>query len=294
MASPSGPRSGKHAAALGITNLRNWTLNRINALETRYHSATRGGPARQDGVNDWNGTVESFGGFPDFFPGDYITGLSLFEGPDDSVYGHTGVTWTGNAIVDYITINWNFQPNQSLNWSAGFSAHGAIVDGTGVVDDVSDDCPDRICDLHIDHLDPCIPEVAYTEWLNVESAILTIRAANVPYVNSTTACETFRRSGNIDFTFDITDQEDYTIVDLLADLSLRAYITASAYWELNYAKLQNFSNIRADRETGAIKNKTNNFVMNGFLCCTPGSGASTIGSIIDPDGVTQWPIAIAE
>lgn len=289
MAAPSGPRSGKHGAVNGVPVTRNWTLNILNALERRYHSASRGGPDVDLGIEDWNGILEGFGGFPPFFPGD-IVALILFTGPSTGVLGATGDTYTGFAIIDSLTVNWNWQPNNSLNWSASFSADGCLTEVEGEELDVSAVCLDRMCSVlpFIDD-DICGSPGSYAEWANVESATLTITSANQMVVNSSTDCCTFRIPGNIDWTLDIVDQEEYIIPVYTIPYGFRMYINGTQYWQLSWGQLMNISNLRVDIETGALVTKTNNFVMNGRLCC--GSAAATLGSIIDPAGATQWPIA---
>jgi len=295
MTAPSGPRSGKHGVVNGICFVRNWTLNVLNAVETRYHSASRGGPERYTGIEDWNATFEGFGGDPGIFPGDIID-LKLFAGPSSSTWGDPGQTWYGSAIVDSLSVIWNFQPNQSLQWAASVSANGCI---TQTDDEYYDTtcltCPTQMCSLAIKYMDDCGTGTAYADWNYIESATLTFTAANVAYINSTSACCTNRRPGNIDWSLDIVDQEDYPVMATSDTWAFRLYTSAAAYWELTWGILQNISNIRVDIESGAIKTKTNNIVMSGRTCCTGvGTGAGAdIGAIKDPGGTTVWPIALA-
>jgi hypothetical protein len=298
MPTPSGPRSGKHGYAYtinGIKHMKNWSLNWNQALETRYHSESRGGPERFYGVEDWSGTIEGFGGNPLIFPGDEIA-LELFTGPSTGVYGAVGETYKGNAIVDQLTINWNWQPNQSLNWSVNFSADGCLSEAEDEEYDLSTTCDTSMCNLSLTYQDECIAgsagtgvEGLWTTWNNVESAVLTITAANQAVVNSSTACCTQRVPGNIDFNLAVVDQEEYPILDFNTYYNLRLYTTAALYWQLRFGLLQDITNIRVDRESGAIVNKTNTLQMTGRICC--GTDPAQHGSIITPASRLAWPIA---
>lgn len=296
MPAPSGPRSGKHGAVNGINTVRNWSLNITGAIETRYHSASRGGPERYAGVEDWNGVIEGFGGNPGIFPGDSVA-LVLFSGPDDGVYGHDGLTYYGTALIDSLAINWNWQPSQSLTWSAGFSANGCIASQDDTIADTPNiGCTARMCSLSVAYLDDCgTTGTSFTEWDNIESATLTFNADNQMYVNSSTNCCTGRRPGNIDWTLELVDQEDYAVMDSADVWAFRLYDTATTYWQLYWGILQDLSNIRVDIESGAIKTKTNTIVMNGRTCCANvGTGTTAdIGYIINPSGGTEWPIPAA-
>ena len=295
MTAPSGPRSGKHGVVNGVGAVRNWTLNFLNAVQTHYHSATQGGPERYPGVEDWNATFEGFGGDPGIFPGEAVA-LKLFAGPSDGIWGSTGEVWYGAAIVDSLSITWNFQPNQSLQWAATVSANGCIAqEESEYYDTVTDTCPNQMCGLDIKYLDDCGTASDYVDWNYIESVTLTFTAANVAYVNSSTACCTYRRPGNIDWTMDIVDQEDYPVMATSDTWAFRLYTSATKYWQLLWGNLQNISNIRVDVESGAIKTKTNSIVMNGRTCCANvGTGTEpNIGSITDPGGTVVWPIALA-
>ena len=299
MAAPSGPRSGKHGyvyTQYGETYIRNWLLNWNQALAARIHSASAGGTERVYGVEDWNGTFEAFGGNPNIFPGDEFT-IGLFSGPSDGVHGTTGQYWSGDAICDSLTINWNWQPSQTINWSAAFSANGCLADTDDEKYDAGADCVASMCTLSITYQNECVAgsggtgdEGSFTTLANVESATLTITAANQAVVNSSTACCTKRVPGNIDWTLAIVDQEEYPILAYNTYYRFRLYDTAATYWSLAFGLLQDISNIRVDRENGTLVTKTNTLAMNARACC--GQNDAILGEIVDPDLVTRWPIAV--
>lgn len=292
----SGPRSGKHAFVSGLSQITGWTLNWNESYETKYHSASRGAPERTRGVEDWNGTITGFGGNPGLFPGDEFA-FRFFDGPDDGVYGHTGLIWYGNGIIDSMSIVWNWTPNQSLNWTINFSANGCLDDMIGELYDTSTECANRMCNLAIEYDEACLSlgtgtgtgTGSYLEWPNVESATWTVTANNQVITNSSTQCCTERTAGTLDWTLDIVDQEQYLILDRSTPYAFKLYTTSTAYWLLKWGYLLNVSNIRADISTGAIMTKTNNFAMTGRVCC--GTDSAITGVITDPDSTDVWPVA---
>jgi hypothetical protein len=293
MASPSNVRSGKHGAVNGVPSVRNWTLNILNQVETRIHSASRGGPERHQGIEDWNAVIEGFGGNPGIFPGEDLT-MSLFTGPSTGVFGATGLAYTGTAIVDSLTINWSWQPNQSINWSANISANSCIGYTEADIVDSSTTCYARACGLNVYYYqDLCAGTgTADVLWERVESATLTITADNQAYVNSSTTCCTYRVPGNIDWTLDIVDQEDYRVIDEYDDYAaFKLYVDGTNYWDIAWGILQGINNVRVDIESGAVKTKTNSLAMTSRVCCDVVGSATDaeIGHIIDPGGTTKWP-----
>lgn len=304
MTAPSGPRGGRHGYVNGLPQIRNWSLNWNRALETRYHSATKAGPQRIVGVEDWTGTFEGFGGNPGVFPGDNID-LKLFAGPSDGVYGHTGVVYQGTGIIDSLTITWNFQPNASIGYSIGFSADSCLTLDENEYYDTSEFCEASMCQLKLDIADACNVEtgtgtgteadeiladpLVFVEIGNVQTATLTITARNNTIVNSSTNCCTQRERGIIEWTLSIVDQEQYPIWEHANWYAFKLYNKSASFWDLKYGMLQDINDIRVEPETGAITTKNNMFMGSGLICC--GDGLQHEGTITDPDGVEQWPLA---
>jgi hypothetical protein len=302
----SGPRSGKHGVvyayvwdsieqayeenACGLAQVRNWNLNILGQVETRVHSASWGGPERYPGIEDFNVTVEGFGAFPcATFPG-YYANLYLFAGPDDGVAGHDGVAYNLDVICDSLTLTWNWEPTRSLMWSAVFSSTGCLEmesENTWILDE-STECYDRMCGLLLAYRNACAGSGGATPIDGVTNATLTFTCNNQTAMNSSMDCCTYRTPGGLtDWTLDITQQEDYYTFLNTELYEFLLYNTVSTYWDLQWGILDNVSNIRVDRETGAIKTKTYNIKMNGRACC--GSAVAQIGQILNPDGTQMWP-----
>lgn len=288
----SGPRSGKFGFVNGAIQVRNWSLNWNEALADRVHSASMGGHERISGVEDWNGSFEGFGGWPgaNLFPGNSFSML-LFAGPDDGVYGNTGKVWVGTAIIESLTINWNWLPSNSINWSIAFAANGCLADADNEYYDSSEVCVASMCDLYVEVSEYCTTTGTggYSTLANLESATLTFTSANQPVVNSSTSCCTQRRPGILDWTFSFVDQEQHVVLNYATPYVFRAWTSSLKYWELAFGLMQDVTDIRVDVESGAINTKTNNFAMSGRVCCDEQSYQA--GWIIDPEGNSVWPVA---
>lgn len=300
---PSGPRSGKHGvvkaanATSGVTGVvsavRNWSVNHNQTPEDHVHSGTLGGHERGNGYFDWNGSFEGFGAYPGIFPGDLFE-FTGFAGPDNGVFGTSGNAVIGNAIMDSLTINWNFQPGGSLSWSGSFSANGCLdEDNVADITGVYTPCPYRMCNLVLKYKEACAGVL--TNFAAVQSASLTFTSANIPFNNSDTLCCTYRRPGNLDWTLGVVTQDNYSPFVNGAFYEFNLFTNATEFWGMQWGLFTGIDNFNVNIETGEIITKQFNFAMKGFHCCTPGS--LEIGEIVTPalggDARIVWPLAPA-
>ena len=287
-------RSGKHGTVEGDSGvyhqIRNWVLADSNTPQDRVSSATRGGHTRRLGVGDWTGSFVGFGGLPplEVFPGENVN-LQLFAGPTSGVFGDTGLKYYGPSIIDSLSITWDFTPGGDVQWTANFSANGCLATDTDDIVETPEQCVSRMCPLHIDVNDYCADDAVWTEWPNVKSMTLTFTADNQSYSNSSTNCCTYREAGNLDWILEVIDEDaaEYLVKDTA--YRFRIYDTATTYWQVGFGLFHSMSDLNVDVFTGVIKSKTNTIAMNGQTCCL-GSGSLETGSIINPDGVTLWPV----
>ena len=262
--------SGKYGAVGDVDTVRNWVLNELTTPAEMRASNTLGGTARYEGVYDYNGTFEGYDGVPPYMPGDYFD-FTGYTAPSTGALGVAGITKSAvNAIVQEVTINWNWQSGELLNWALSFAAGEplAITEAQAVVQDLVLPVPKIICGTKV------TLTASDTVWPNIVSASLTIRANNPTYVNSSTNGYTGRRRGIIDWTAAIVEEADQTDVSLGvaaclgtqvgSDNILRLWCDATTYWDLYWAHFVDVSDLRVDNDTGAIVGQTNNFAMMGF------------------------------
>ena len=285
-----GVLSGKFGAVNGVSTVSNWTITDTMTLTEGTASNTLGGKARRKGIHDWSGSFSGMGGIPPVLPSNFFT-FAGYTAPDNGVSG-TGLVYTAPAIVESVTINWNWESGEIINWTVNMASDGPAVGAAGDITDLSvPDLPET-CGTKIGYIDGDTGNGtgADTEWINLLSATLNISAANPTFVNSSTIfggqCWTRRRAGVIDWNVSVTEQDnDRTKFDKGDDLFLRLYINATQYWNLAFAKLREFTGLTVDRQSGAILSQTLNFDMNSNRD-TDGN----TGFVVRPSGFTYWPI----
>jgi hypothetical protein len=271
--------SGKFGVVNGLSHVRNWSVDHSSTSERFKSSATEFGQFVNDGVKDWSGSFEGFGEGP---PVTIWPGLTFtFEGytaPTTGVYGNDGKVYTGTAIVDSLTLNWDWSAGASHTWSVAFSAaSGGLVESDGIFDDTAVTIPDKMCNLAIK-----TGTGAGVDLPNVMSAALVFTANNQEFVNSTTACATHRTPGGFDWTLTVTQQDEKEYFSIDADLRFKIYTDATSFWLLEWAHLESITGLNVDRESEAILQRTYNFIMNG-------SDGAALGQVAHPDATVMWP-----
>lgn len=265
--------SGKHGSCNGLSTLRNWQVSDVSAPQKAIASNTKNGVARRRGIRSWTGSAGFYGATPPVMPGEFFD-FGGYTSPDDDVSGD-GVIYEGEALVDSVTITWNWGNGEIISSNMSFSGHLELTSDSGEFLDASTPDLPEICGTKI--LTPT------TEWENVVQATLTITAANQPYVNSSTGCWTGRKAGPIDCTLAVVEQNvERDFLSIYDDVELKLFTTATLFWHLKWMHLKEFTGINVDRESGAILSRTANFEKNGFV-----SGST--GFIKKPDTTTFWP-----
>lgn len=262
--------SGRFGAVNGMSTVRNWVLNETTTPAEYRASNTRAGTGRKEGVYDFTGSFEGYGGVPPIMPSEYFNFVG-FTAPTTGGFGTAGVTKEAtNAIVQSVTINWDWTTGGLLDWLVNFAAGepNIITEGSASTTDLSLPavkivCPTKITLTSNDTL-----------WPNLTRASLTINANNSSFVNSSTQGRTGRRAGIIDWNASVTEQANVANATLGlsaclgslvgGDTLMRMWIDATTYWGLSWAHYIDSSDFRVDNDTGAIIGQTNNFGMAGF------------------------------
>lgn len=268
-----------------VEYIRNWSLEDTQAPESYYASNTRGGQFANQGVFDNTGSFSGFGGDPLLFPGD----LFEFEGytaPDTDVYNTAGDIYKLSAIVESLTITWGWGASQTLGWSIDFAAASSglsIESGAAILDDAVT-VPEKMCGLVVEYTDDTDAPAAYAPWGNVITATLTFTAANQPYVNSSTGCNTYRKPGNLGWTLSLVEQRQDQLQAKGTQHRWKIYtdFAGDEAWILEYGMITGYTGLTVDRETGGIIQKTVNVTMQG-------SNGTTLGQITRPSGAAVWP-----
>jgi hypothetical protein len=262
--------SGRFGAVDGMSTVRNWVLNETTQPAEYRASNTRAGTGRKEGVYDYTGSFEGYGGVPPVMPSEYFDFVG-YTAPGSGQFGAVGVTKNADAaIVQSVTINWDWTTGGLLDWVVNFAAGAPniITEASAAVTDLTPPAVKIVCPTKI------TLTTNNTVWPNLTRASLTITANNPSFVNSSTQGRTGRRAGMIDWTASVTEQAvagNATLSPSLClgslvggDTLMRMWIDATTYWGLLWAHYVDASDFRVDNDTGAIIGQTNNFAKAGF------------------------------
>ena len=265
--------SGKRAVMASVGSLRRWTINRTADLKQPYASSTDGMPAVVVGNKDWTGTAEFYGYVPAILPGSGFT----FQGNPDTAA--TSI-WTGTAIVDSISVTIPVESADPISGTINFSGNGELTAGTATISDATNPTmyPSKARAVTF----------AGTDVANVDQMDFTIAAANQAYNTggaSGTSGITKRVAGNLSASGSFRVKEGLPSAALAYGTfgALRLYVTASLFWEFNYAVLGG-NDHAGERESGGIPTITYPWTYSGWS-----EDGQTKGSIEKPDTTNFWP-----
>ena len=285
-----GVHSGKFGVVNGQTTVRDWSIVDTMSPNTYYASNTKFMPGRVIGAESWSGSFNWYGHTPTTMPGEFFS-FSGYTAPDDDVDG-AGLLYTGTAIVESISIAWDWTSGQIIQGSTNFQGHLALTTNASGA---------QPSDLTL----PTVPSSVGThfevgdlggsveEWDGLTNATLTITNQVKSYVNSSSAVGgrlwTGQKAGNYDLTLSATEQDvTRALFDKGDMLIAHLYVTDSLYWDLEWLFVQDFGGISVNRESGDIIEQTINFGFSGWDT-TAGSYAAGTGHIILPDSTEWWP-----
>jgi len=99
-----------------VSTVTNWTLDNNININSYNASNTRGYSGKIPGIRSCSGSFAGLGGVPPVKPGQRFSFIG-FTGPANGMVGSTaGTTYTVKAIVNNITINWNYGDYSPINW----------------------------------------------------------------------------------------------------------------------------------------------------------------------------------
>lgn len=271
-----GVHGGKFAIVNGVPGMRNWTVTENRPAAKAVNSATRNGTARRAGPANWSGSFAQHGHTPPVMPGESFSFIG-YTSPTNDVSG-SGQTYSGTARVSNVVITWDWAAAAIISMVTNFTGHLALANGTGSYADSTDPVLPEMCGLAVTWGD------ADTVIANLTQAVLTISSALQTYTNSSTACWQGVLGGPIDWTLALTQQDDERVAELATgeETHFKLEVDDTDYWHLGYGHIENYSNMQANRETGAIIARTINIAMNSNKVAD-----SSIGWISKPGG-TDW------
>lgn len=186
--------SGRYGAVNGHHGVSSWETTESTTNPTRVDSSTRGGTARKKGISDTKGSFTTTDLSTIWFPGQVVSFTGFVGGAS---YGANALTKAASIIIDSLGITINPETGDPTQLAYGFSVKGSVTDGTGNVLDARDDLPH--CPLA-----DFAPTFGGTAIDHVKQLVLNFVAANIGFVDSSTAGKTDYRPGPIDWTGSIS------------------------------------------------------------------------------------------
>lgn len=283
--------SGRWGVVNGQKFVQAWQVDDNSDTKETVNSVTKAGKHRLPGINSWTGSFESNGAIPVNMPGDLIS-FTGYIGPDNNVVGSTGVTASGQAMIERISITWNWATGDVLKTSTEFQGHLGLTyaDGQAAIFDTS-----SINYYGSKQIPTPTVQVnntgGFVNWPNLTQLTLTISNEIQPYVNSSTGGWIGRLAGIWDLDITATEQEVLRSLfqkDDILELKLPVDTTFTNFWDIKWGHVKSFTNIRVDRETGTIITQNVDIPWSAFDNESP----PVIGSIILPGaGSAWWPIS---
>jgi hypothetical protein len=230
------------------------------------------------GVRDWSGGASIFGASGTWMPGDIISFVG-YKGPTTGVKGTAGIRSTGSAIVESLTMNWNWETNEFLASDLALLGNGPVTHASGAA--ILDNTATSL-------ITPCgtAIEIDDVELPDVVTAALTITEPSKPYVTSSTSCWTARKKGTgLTWTLVIVQRNDSGIAPMAIgnnESVIKLPVGATNVWELAYAHLDSITGVVVNPETGDIISQTLNFSMTAI------DDADNLGYIKKPGSATNW------
>lgn len=286
-----GVESGIFGLIDNVSTSRNWQISRTREGKTYVASNTKAGTGRKPGNKDWTGNYNAYGGVPAVKPKDTFN----FAGYTKETGGKK---YAGDAIVDSVQVNWNWEAADIVSHTVNFGSNGALTISDvapGGLDTTFPDCPSPIGQT------PSFMllgggSASYSD-LCVTTVQLTLQAPSKTYTNSCTNGIVMRKPGVFDWTAAIAVQNDDQdelgfepgdYIALRIPVGLDPDTDDPLFWDLMWGYVGEHSNFVVDRETGAIIGFTVNVAMAGFDHVT---GDEETGTVIAPDETVWWPEA---
>lgn len=280
-----GVYGGRYGVLKNLGGVRNWVINDEQAAAQFVNSAVAAGTGRRQGVNSWTGGYGNHGAVPPLMPGAFAN----FEGytaPASGVLGSSGNIYTGQIIVDGVSILWDWASGQVISNQSQFSGTGALTSGSTASDtDATVSDPQPIGAAKITYAPAS--GGSDTTISNVVQANLNITCANQPYVTSSTSGNTGRVAGIFDWNASLVIDDDVLYSQLTKGTSyiFKFFIDATTYYELKWGLVISATNLTVAPEGGQVIQYTLNLGMNGT---TNLAGTPTQGHIKLPAGTILW------
>jgi hypothetical protein len=176
---------GINGVVNGKTNVAEWSIDYTSDDQGYSSSSTKLGTVVLAGNKDWNGSFRAYGNPP----------VALKPGSAFAFTGNmgNGKGAVGASMVSRVVVTIDIEGKRPIGYTCDFGANGALTLGVATATDVV--VPTAHVGALAKVLYGAVGVTAATEIVDVRSVTITLAAANVSYVSSSTASETKRVQG---------------------------------------------------------------------------------------------------
>lgn len=267
----------------GVSQFQQFSVTSTANLQEFVHAGSgKGGRQRRKGILDWNGTYNSYGHTPDYWPGDVVAFLGSIDG---------AVGLSGQCFITQQAITWTPEGNLPITHVGTFVGDGPLTRGDAVVAEPplsEPDMSDQVC-VELSAIDIDAPA-----WVKEEDTrTITLTYSVTP--NEYSSCSTqgnMRRNDalwDVALTYDVYC-DDFAILPAEGEpfsARVETLFGSGAYHEMNYMRVSELSNMLVNRETGELVGATVNMMASAVEEVGSSTPTMTLGSYKKPD-TTIW------
>ena len=273
----------KDDAFVGCT--QDWTVD-FGDDSTEYGASCQdGATGRETTVADWTGNYNALGGIPAINPGDFFK----FEG-DVAGNAKGYATGANGAYCEGVTIDCDVEGGGILTHNVAFASNGALTPGAVTVAADTGLPPVDLTAIITKAIEIGTLAVSpvYAERLDIRTWQLAITRPGVTYSSSSTAGQTKREAGRLDFefTYSLYESDVENLIVEGAVRAIKAYISSTLFWDLRWCKFGRTTGVTSDQNEGNIIGMTQVARMDAAATI---AGVRTTGAIINPTPTTIWP-----
>lgn len=287
-----GVHSGKFGVVANVPAMISWGIEDDEDIKEYINSQTRGMAGQLPGIDSWTGSIEQNGCNPvaGLMPGKSFA-FQGYTNPDNDTAGGTGSIYSGNIFVERMSLSWNWATGDIEKTSYEFQGSGPLIfaSGQGALSDLS--VPTYYGSKQLPKPSIQVNQTGgFIDWENLAQITITLSNELQPYVNSSTAGNTYRLPGA--WKMEIAAVEQEVLRSLfqkgnVLDIKIPTNKDFSQFWWIQWGKVKNFTGIQVNRESGAIITRNVSIVHSAY----DEEATPTLGKIILPDGTTWWPVA---
>lgn len=287
--------SGKFAVVHNVPALVSWSIEDDSDTKEVINSQTYGITHQLDGVDHWSGSIEQNGSTPvaGLMPG-LVYAFQGYTAPDNDTAGGTGSIYSGNIMVERMTLTYNWETGDVEKIGYEFQGVLGLSFATGQVALTDTSTPTYYGCKSLPKPKITVATSggswipgSLTDWPYITQLTMTISNEIQPIVNASTAGQTDRKAGPWKLEVAVTEQEVLRSLferNNILGLQIPVDPSFTNYWYIKWLHVKNFTGIQFNRETGAIISRNISLPFQAY----DREASPVLGSITLPGAGSDW------